>query len=192
MKSLHPTLSGPLAGPLFSLHHHRNRLQSWLHTKPDTSHLLFSHHTRCSPTPSSMMMPHSVRHPFLYLSLSLSHAVVICVSDCTEQEWHTCMQLQGSAQACQSRDRQPLGSLELQRGWRPAKCNSILQQRFFLQPALPGARQEELGKHLCTHTHSHTEPICIQVQSHTSTHSGTLTDTHSTPPKSHQTVRLLN
>lgn len=57
--------------------------------------------------------------------------------------------------------------------------------------AVPGARQEELGKHLCTHTHSHTKPICIQVQSHTSTHGGTLTDTHNTPPKSHQTARLL-
>lgn len=153
------------------------------HTQPNMPHLLFSRHTHCSPTPSPMIMPLSLPHPSL--------TVVISVSDCTEQERHTCMELQGSAAACQSGDREPLGSPELQHGWRPAKCNPILQHGLFRQPDLPGAKQEELGKHLCTHTRSHTEPICIQVQSHTSTHGGTLTDTHNTPPKSHQTVRLL-
>ncbi|MED6261953.1 hypothetical protein ATANTOWER_012367 [Ataeniobius toweri] len=129
-------------------------------------------------------------------------AVVIRVSDCTEQEWHTCMQLQGSA-ACQSGDREHLRSLEPERGWRPAKRASIPQHGFFRLPVLPGVwwwwqrwRGGEGwgGAHKQTFTHPHTltsKPICIQVQSHTSTHSDTLTDSRNTPPKSHRTVRLF-
>lgn len=100
VKSLHSALYCPTVAPLSPQHHHRNGLQSRLHTKPDMPHLLFSHHTRCSPTPSSMIMQLSVSRS--------SFTVVICASDCTEQEWHTCMQLQGSAAACQSGDREPL------------------------------------------------------------------------------------
>lgn len=79
---------------------------------------------------------------------------------------------------------------------RLASCKVQLHSAARILPLASSAwrycRQEELGKHLCTHAHSHAKPICIQVQSHTSTHSGMLTDTHNTPPKSHQRVRLLN
>lgn len=48
-------------------HHHRSRLQSWLHTQPNMPHLLFSRHTRCSPTPSPIIMPLSLPHPRVWL-----------------------------------------------------------------------------------------------------------------------------
>lgn len=48
-------------------HHHRSGLQSWLHTQPNMPHLLFSHHTHCSPTPSPIIMPLSIPHPCVRL-----------------------------------------------------------------------------------------------------------------------------
>lgn len=177
--------------------------QASAHRKPNTSHLLFSRHTHCPPTPSWMAMLLCTTPP-PKLTLHPPVAVVISVSDCTEQEWHTCMQLQGSAAACQSGDREQLGSREPERGWRPAKHASILQHGFFRLPELPGVRRRwqrwRVGEgvrgrssaNIYAPTHTLTsKPICIQVQSHTSTHSGTLTDSHNTPPKSHQTVRLF-
>lgn len=131
------------------LHHNRNRLQSWLHTKPNTPHSLFSHHTRCSPTPSSMMMPISI-HPTPF-----PLTVVICASDCTDQEWHTCMLLKGSAAACQSGDREPLGVPGAAARTGVLQLDSAARILPVSQLCLERGRRSSANIYAPTHTLSH-------------------------------------
>ena len=179
-------------------HHHRNRLQSRLHTKPDMPHLLFNHHTRCSPTPSSMMMsffapppppstvPHHHHHHPPPPPPSLSHCAYLWVW--LHREWAAHMH----ACSCRAQQAALPANPETQRshsGPRGCGAAGVLCKLHSAAWILPWAGsclergRRSSAKHLCTHTHSPTKPICIQVQPHTSTHSGTLTDTHNTPPK---------
>lgn len=129
------------------------------HTQPNMPHLLFSRHTHCSPTPSPMIMPLSLPHPSL--------TVVISVSDCTEQEWHTCMELQGSAAACQSGDREPLGVPGAAARLASCKVQPHSAARILL---LARSARSEAGGARQTFMHPHTLSHRTNMYSSTVTH----------------------
>lgn len=160
MKSLHP--------PLSPQHHHRRGLQSWLHTKPDMPHLLFSHHTHCSPTPSPMIMPlfPSLAPLPLSLALSLSLCLSVCLIAPSGSGTH----------ACSCRAQQRPASQEIERAARVpgaaarlASCKVQLDSAARILP-LASSAWSEAGGARQTFMHPHTLSHRTNMYSSTVTH----------------------
>ena len=121
---------------------------------------------------------------------SPSPRLSVCLIALSRSGTHAC--------GCRAQQQPASQEIESSSGPRSRSTAGVLQSAARFCSKDPSVCQLclERGKRSSTNiyapTHTRTEPICIHVQSHTSTHIDMLTDSHSTPPKSHQNVRLFH